>query len=157
MTMPGGLKGWLMLAALSATLVAYLGGVDLRTLVKNAGRPVMELAVLPDRHPPYMVAPDGSVLNGYKVQVLNRAHETRTFALTVDGLPNPILMGAALQQVRSLEVTVPPDDAKRIQVYVAVPQGDLAKLNDASTAFTFTLTGTAGEGSTQRRTNFRRP
>ena len=48
-------------------------------------RTVLEVNVLHDRNPPFVLLSDGSIRNGYTVKILNKLHEPREFALAVRG------------------------------------------------------------------------
>ena len=48
-------------------------------------RSTLEVNVLHDRNPPYVLLSDGGVRNGYTVKILNKLHEPREFALAVRG------------------------------------------------------------------------
>ena len=50
-------------------------------------RSILEVSVLPDRNPLFVVLSDGSLRNNYTVKILNKLHDVRSFRLTADGLP----------------------------------------------------------------------
>ena len=49
-------------------------------------RTILEVNVLHDRNPPFVLLSDGSIRNGYTVKILNKLHEPRTFTLAARGL-----------------------------------------------------------------------
>ena len=55
-------------------------------LVALLNRTTLEVNVLHDRNPPYVLLSDGGVRNGYTVKILNKLHEPREFSLEARGL-----------------------------------------------------------------------
>jgi cytochrome c oxidase accessory protein FixG len=103
-------------------------------------RSLYELHVLHDRNPLYVTLSDGSVRNGYKLKILNKSHEKKTFALELDGIEeyNLSVQGAGEIDHRSLEVEA--NKVKSFRVYVsAVPK------QEQKTPVSFTISDEQGD------------
>ncbi len=71
-----------------AAIMALVGGIMLYSLLT---RSPLELHILHDRNPLYVLLSDGSIRNGYDVKILNKTHEDKTYTLTLDGIENATL------------------------------------------------------------------
>ncbi|PWE55596.1 cytochrome c oxidase accessory protein CcoG [Metarhizobium album] len=99
----------LIWAAVGIAMVVHLGM-----------RQRLELNVLHDRNPQFVMESDGSIRNGYTVRILNMVPRPRTIRLTLEGLPGatmkiPELAGA---DGRSFDIPADPDSAKSLKVFV---------------------------------------
>ena len=68
---------------LYAALIGIVGAIMLVALLN---RSTLEINVLHDRNPPYVLLSDGGIRNGYTVKILNKLHEPHEFTLEVRGL-----------------------------------------------------------------------
>ncbi|MBL27440.1 MAG: cytochrome c oxidase accessory protein CcoG [Rhodospirillaceae bacterium] len=134
---------------LYASLIAVIGSVMLYLL---ATRSDLELNVLRDRNPLFVTLSDGSIRNGYTVKILNMAHETRTFGLTVEGLENPTYTVVGAEDVSAL--TVGPDSVGSFRIFVAVPQGTI---HHGSKDVEFVITDKATGDEVENETSFKGP
>ncbi|KQV44358.1 MULTISPECIES: cytochrome c oxidase accessory protein CcoG [unclassified Rhizobium] len=103
-----------------------LMGVGL--LVGLATRDRMEINVLRDRNPQYVLLSDGSIRNGYTVKLLNMRPEPRAFTLRMEGLPNATMTATGLETADdgTLVVPVEPDRLRTIKLFVRQPSADAA-------------------------------
>ncbi len=79
---------WKILLRLRTLL--YMGvwsAVGLALIVALLSRDRLELNVLHDRNPQYVLESDGSIRNGYTIRLLNMIPERRTVFLSLQGLP----------------------------------------------------------------------
>ena len=60
---------------------ALMSVVGLVMLVGWLNRTVLEVNVLAERNPPFVLLTDGGVRNAYSVKILNKLHEPRTFEI----------------------------------------------------------------------------
>ncbi len=119
-------------------------------------RTTLEINVLHDRNPLFVMLSDGSVRNGYTIRLLNKVREERQLILQADGLP-----GAALQ-VTGQETTgrervallANPDGVTTYHVFVKLPRGEIY---DETIPFSFTLTAATESVSAAHETVFRGP
>lgn len=82
-------------------------------------RTELSLDAYRDRAPNYVVLSDGSVRNGYTLTVVNKANETRTLSLTLQGDP------AFTMRVLGSEagaLTVGPDETKDFRIFLSLPR-----------------------------------
>jgi cytochrome c oxidase accessory protein FixG len=107
------------------TALWALVGVGL--LVGLAIRDRLQLDVLHDRNPQYVLESDGSIRNGYTIKILNMRAEPRLFVLSLRDLPggNMAMAGETWPQGRFFGVEVEPDTVRKLKVYVGVPKDQL--------------------------------
>ena len=134
----------------------YFGGWALIGLILVYGlmtRDRLEMNVLHDRNPQYVVLSDGSVRNGYTVKLLNKIPEPRTVIVTMQGLRDGGMSVVGLNQPedRSFAILLEPDRLRTLKIYVRQPRGmvegrvqsfnfiveDKSSLDTASYAATF--------------------
>ena len=130
-------------------LLAVVGAV---MLVAFALRSTLDLTILHDRAPLFVMLSDGSIRNGYTIKIVNKTRRTRHDVLTVEGLPGATLhvfdanpsADAAAREV--LEAR--PDTVATYRFYVTAPHRRLPE----STPLTFRLrdqdTGTTAQHAT---------
>jgi cytochrome c oxidase accessory protein FixG len=137
---------------LYAGLIAVVGTI---MLVALAWRTTLEINVLHDRNPPYVLLSDGGIRNGYTVKVLNKLHQPREFTLAARGLPGARLAVVGMGADAKLRVTT--DDLREVRVLVTVPAGDLGRLEQDTAAFQLVVRDLASGQETARTTHFQRP
>jgi polyferredoxin len=88
----------------------------------------LQVNVLRDRNPQFVVLSDGSIRNGFTVKLLNMIPEPRTIIVTLQGLPGGEMTVVGLDQPedRAFAVRVEPDRAKTLKVYVRQPADKVA-------------------------------
>lgn len=119
-------------------------------------RSELEVNVLRDRNPIFVRLSDGGVRNGYTVKILNKRHEARRFALSVEGLPDAKLTIVGFDDATK-PIEVVPDDLRALRVYVAVSRETISGLEDEATDIAFAVKDLGDETETKRETTFRRP
>ncbi|MDQ0318441.1 cytochrome c oxidase accessory protein FixG [Pararhizobium capsulatum DSM 1112] len=109
---------------LYAGLWALLGIGLLLTALVTRNR--VEINVLRDRNPQYVLLSDGSIRNGYTVKLLNMRPEPRAFTLHMEGLAGASMTAAGLENDASgaLIVPVEPDRLRTVKVFVRQPSTD---------------------------------
>jgi polyferredoxin len=118
-------------------------------------RTTLEVNVLHDRNPPYVLLSDGGVRNGYAVKILNKLHEPREFALAVRGLEQARLVIVGVDEGAAVRVTT--DALRELRVLVTVPPDGLAKLEGAGTSFALVVRDLESGQETARTTQFQKP
>jgi polyferredoxin len=131
--------------------------VGLIMLGAYSRRSVLELNVLHDRNPPYVLLSDGSIRNGYTVKILNKLHQPRDFAITARDLPSARVAIGGFSLDQPAEIRVATDDLRELKVFVTVSPQDAARLKDASTKFTLVVRDLASNLETPRHTTFQMP
>ena len=112
----------------------YLGvwaAVGVALLVALMARDRLEVNVVPDRNPLYVLESDGSIRNGYTVRLLNMIPEPRTITLSLDGMPEAVMRIPELSGVdaRVFQIDVKPDEATAVKVFVTLPKAAVPKRN----------------------------
>ncbi len=97
-------------------------------VVSLAMRPNLDVSVLRDRAPLFVMLSDGDVQNAYTIKILNKTHGARTYRLSVDGLTNAELSVASVdgQSGPALTLGAEPDSVATYRIFVRVPRGTVA-------------------------------
>ncbi|MCA1405285.1 cytochrome c oxidase accessory protein CcoG [Ensifer sp. IC3342] len=106
--------------------------VGIGLLYALVSRDRLELNVLHDRNPQFVIESDGSIRNGYMVKLLNMIPEQRTITLTLDGIPSATMRiaGQASGDGRRFTVGVDPDKVTALKVFVTLPKENLAEADE---------------------------
>jgi cytochrome c oxidase accessory protein FixG len=120
-------------------------------------RTVLEINVLHDRSPTYVMLSDGSVRNGYTVKLLNKLHQPRVFTLATRDLPGARVAAVGIDDMESRGIAVATDDLRELKVYVTVPAAEVSQINTASVLFSLIVRDQASKTESARRTNFQVP
>ena len=96
-------------------------GIGLAVALLNRER--LEVNVLHDRNPQYVLESDGSIRNGYTVRLLNMIPEPRNVELSIQGLPEATMKINGIDQPigQSITLSVEPDEATALKVFVTLP------------------------------------
>lgn len=102
--------------------------VGLGLLYALLTRERLQVNVLADRNPQFVVLSDGSIRNGYTVKLLNMIPEPRTFTVTLKNLPagEMNVVGMDQQSESYFTVEVEPDKLKTLKVFVRQPRENIA-------------------------------
>ncbi|RVJ84004.1 cytochrome c oxidase accessory protein CcoG [Sinorhizobium meliloti] len=130
--------------------------VGVGMLYALVSRDRLELNVLHDRNPQYVVESDGSVRNGYMLKLLNMIPEQRRITLTLDGMPSARMRiaGHAAGDGRSFSVAVDADKITPLKVFVTLPKERLA---EAEAGFFFKAEDLSSHERDIYRANFNQP
>jgi len=122
---------------------AILALVAAAMAIAFAVRSDLDVNVLRDRNPLFVMLADGSVRNAYTVKILNKAHAERRLALSVEGLPGASVrvVGADDDTGDGTELAVPADRLRSFRVLLAAPR---AALDAESTPVRFVARDLAG-------------
>ncbi|NML73681.1 cytochrome c oxidase accessory protein CcoG [Rhizobium sp. S-51] len=113
-----------------ARTLLYMGvwsAVGVGLLVALLSRDRLEVNVLHDRNPQFVLESDGSIRNGYTVRILNMIPQPRNILVSLEGLPDATMKvnGTSDEEVRSFTVDAGPDEATTLKVFVTLPKGGL--------------------------------
>ena len=102
--------------------------VGLGLLFALLTRDRLQVNVLADRNPQFVVLSDGSIRNGYTIKLLNMIPEPRTIVVTMQGLEGGEMSVVGMEHAaaRSFAVEVEPDRLKTLKVYVRQPRENVA-------------------------------
>jgi cytochrome c oxidase accessory protein FixG len=103
-----------------AAIIAVVGSLMLYALVT---RPQVELEAMQNRNPLFVRLSGGGIRNSYVIDILNKTHVTRHYAITVRGIPVKNLAFRSALPLKSGDLEVPADSAARYRVLLeADPQ-----------------------------------
>jgi cytochrome c oxidase accessory protein FixG len=139
---------------LYAVLLVLAAGLMLLAL---SAKSVLEVAVQADRNPLFVRLSDGSLRNGYNLRILNKRYDTRSYALSIQGLPAAQFSVLGQEERSSPEIVVAPDDVKTVKIFVTLPRDAARGLKASRVPFDFVVRDTADGAETRRETTFRGP
>jgi cytochrome c oxidase accessory protein FixG len=98
--------------------------VGLMLLYGLMTRDRLEVSVLHDRNPQYVLLSDSSIRNGYTVKLLNKIAEPRTVVVSMEGLEGGAISVVGLDEPegRAFSVSLEPDRLRTLKVYVRQPR-----------------------------------
>ena len=115
-------------------VILVVGGAMLTALIH---RTHFDLHVLHERNPLYVKLSSGDVRNGYDIKILNKTHDPRTYALSIEGIPQDHISVEGVGHPDATRLTVAPDSVEEFHVFVNEPESDL---HDARKNLEFVLT-----------------
>ena len=116
----------------------------------------LQVNVLADRNPQFVVLSDGSIRNGYTVKLLNMIPEPRNITVTLEGLPGGEMSVVGMEHApeRSFVVEVEPDKLKTLKVFVRQPRENIA---GQTQHFSFVVEDKAGSDTDRYHATFDAP
>ena len=137
-------------------LAGQLSLVGLGLIYALLTRERLQVNVLADRNPQFVVLSDGSIRNGYTVKLLNMIPEPRTFTVTLKNLPGGEMnvVGMDQQSESYFTVEVEPDKLKTLKVFVRQPRENVAGHRQH---FKFEVEDRAGHESSHYEATFEAP
>jgi cytochrome c oxidase accessory protein FixG len=125
----------------------YLGvwsAIGVFMIIALLTRDRLELNVLHDRNPQFVVLSDGSIRNGYTLKLLNMVPQQRSVTLSLKGdLPaaSMSMLGNGESEGHSFNIELEPDRLKTIKVFVRQAAGQAVA---PTQAFTFIIEDSVG-------------
>jgi cytochrome c oxidase accessory protein FixG len=139
---------------LYASLFALVGAI---MLIAWLNRTLLDVNVLPDRVPPYVMLTDGSVRNSYTVKILNKRHEQRAFRIALRDFAGSTVSVLGTADTPSPEVAVATDELREIRVFVTLPKAHARALKAALQNLSIIVTDQGSGTQTVRHTVFQAP
>jgi cytochrome c oxidase accessory protein FixG len=136
---------------------AMLVGVAAILLIALSSRSVLDVNVLRDRNPLFVQLADGGLRNGYTIKLLNKTYETRSFALSADGLEGARLTIVGADGEDAAKLAVAPDGLRAIKAYVTLPKEAASRLPAAQNPLIFVVRDLGDGSQTRHSTTFRGP
>jgi cytochrome c oxidase accessory protein FixG len=132
------------------------GAVGIGMLAVLITRSPLDINVLHDRNPLYVMLSDGSVRNGYDVKILNMVPQYQTVKLTMEGLDGATmaLVNQSGQSHQSLTIELEPDKVRPVRLYITA---DPKTLENSSTNFILTVTYESNEETASSKAFFETP
>ncbi len=137
---------------LYAGMICLVGAIMLTALVR---RTALEINVLHDRNPPYVLLSDGGVRNGYTVKILNKLQQPRDFMLETHGLPGARLAIVGMEPDARIRVTT--DALRELKVFVTLPAAELTRIEGNTVPFALVVRDADEPHETARTTQFQKP
>ena len=125
-------------------------------LVAFASRLTIELSVLHDRTPLFVRISDGSLRNGYTINIVNKTQQAGVFELTLHGIPGTTMTLAEGHGVSSTKLDLPVS-AGSVGTYRLMVSGRPPKLGEGSLPIDFVLRDPATEQTVTYRASFMGP
>lgn len=100
-------------------IIALVGCLMLYSLLT---RSPLEINVIHDRNPLFVKLSDGSVRNGYNITIINKHHEDKSYALTVQGLENASVRVQASSDIPADNLPVFADSVGHFRVFITAPK-----------------------------------
>jgi cytochrome c oxidase accessory protein FixG len=102
--------------------------VGIGLLVALLSRDRLEVNVLHDRNPQYVLESSGDIRNGYSVKILNMIPEPRVIFLSIEGLPGATMKIPGIDQPAGVTFAIPvePDRIRELRVNVLQPKDFVA-------------------------------
>ncbi len=127
----------------------YFGAWSLVGLLLLYGllvRDRIDINVLHDRNPQFVMLSDGSIRNGYTIKLLNMVPVQRIFTLEMQGLPGGTMTVAesGAPEARTTIIGVEPDRLRTLKVFVRVPAD---AVQPGSQEFRFVVSDSASDES----------
>ena len=139
---------------LYAGLFALVGAI---MLVAWFNRTLLDVNVLPDRVPPYVMLSDGSVRNSYVVKILNKRQEHRSFKISLRDLPGAHLSVLGATDLAMSEITVASDELREVRLFITLPVGQVRALQSATHDMTLVVIDQGSGTQSARHTIFQAP
>ena len=98
--------------------------VGIGLVVALLSRDRLEVNVLHDRNPQYVLESNGDIRNGYSVKILNMIAEPRVIFLSIEGLPGATMRIAGIDQPPGVSFAIPvePDRLRELRVNILQPR-----------------------------------
>ncbi len=129
----GGMRNFTVIRPRTIIYAAVLAAVSLVMLGTFLMRSTVEVTVLRDRAPLFVVLQDGGVRNDYTLKLLNKTRDTGRFVMSVEGIGD---LHAAVDGAEDLALATRPDTVTTYRVHLTAPR---ARLAGESTDITFVL------------------
>lgn len=155
-----GIKHFRWSVLLRTRTLLYMGvwsAVGLALLVALMSRDRLEINVIHDRNPQYVLESDGSIRNGYTVRLLNMIPERRVVFLSLQGLAGSEMKIPAVSNDysdRTFAIPLDPDQATPLKVFVTLPK---QAISDPREGFQFIVEDRASGEKDIYHANFNAP
>ncbi|MEO0400120.1 MAG: cytochrome c oxidase accessory protein CcoG [Pseudomonadota bacterium] len=117
-----------------------------------SSRATMEMSVLRDRTPPYVVLSDGSIRNTYTVKIVNRTNTPQDYVLRMESPAAFKLSAVGVETVdRAIRVTTPGDGVRSLRVFATMAPDGVAS---AAPSFRFSVENAATGDRLEKTTIF---
>lgn len=91
-------------------------------------RSPLELNVIHDRNPLFVMLSDGSIRNGYVVHILNKTHTDKHYRLTFEGIEGATVKVQSGQETATDDLVVFADSVGQFRVFVQAPKASESRI-----------------------------
>ena len=149
-------------AFLRPRILIYLALIGLVCAIMAAGlltRSDLEFHVEADRNPLFVRLSDGAIRNGYSLNVVNKEHEERRFAIVLDGLAQASIARPLAVDLPDREIAVPASATRSFKIYVTLEPAQLddPAFADGAQDFAVTLQEEGSRIAASEQAVFRSP
>jgi polyferredoxin len=95
--------------------LVLVGGLILFNLMT---RHLIELHVVHDRNPLYVALSDGTVRNGYELNIVNKDLQPRRYRVELEGLPSAVLTIRGVAEHEISEVVAKANDSIKLRAFI---------------------------------------
>jgi polyferredoxin len=81
-------------------------------------RSLLEINIMHDRNPLFVQLSNGDIRNGYDLKILNKSREPKTYALSLEGLPDAQITLSAVDEVTPDHLPVPANSVGQFKVFI---------------------------------------
>ncbi|MEW6091531.1 MAG: cytochrome c oxidase accessory protein CcoG, partial [Pseudomonadota bacterium] len=120
-------------------------------------RSTLDVSVLADRNPLFVVLSDGGIRNGYQLKILNKEHTAHDYRISISGLDGATLTRSGHAGEDETIIHVEADSLANVRLFVSLPAALLDRLDGGEAEFAFIVTDIASGKTATRQTNFRGP
>ena len=110
-----------------SAIIAAVGGLMLYGFLT---RSPLQLDIMHDRNPLFVQLSDGRIRNTYTIKILNKTHDDRTYALSVNGLPGAAVKIEAAGEVQPDHIAVFADNVGELRVLLSALPDSKAQRRD---------------------------
>jgi cytochrome c oxidase accessory protein FixG len=122
--------------------------VGIGLLIALGMRERLQLDVLHDRNPQFVLESSGAIRNGYTLKILNMVPEPRKLTLSIRDLPGAVMTvsGDTDAKGSSFQVDAEPDSVHSLKVFVTVPKDRLpARATEFTIGVDYPVTGESAD------------
>ena len=107
-----------------ALILCLVGGITLYGLLNRSPQ---ELHVLHDRNPLFVTLANGDIRNGYKIKILNKTHDEKHYALSLNGINDFTINLQGAGNPDKGDLVVAPDSVGQFRIFVSAPKQQSAQ------------------------------
>ena len=149
-------EGWRSVrprTVLYSVLIAAISGLMGWSLLNRAD---LQVNVLPDRNPLFVLLSDGGLRNGYTVKITNKQQSFRQFRIAVSGLPGAHVQFVELEGQEPM-IGIAPAEVSPVKLFVSLDRAARKELQSDASPLTITVSDAATGEAASRKTIFSGP
>ena len=122
-----------------------------------ATRDLLQVSILRDRNPLFVVLSDGSIRNGYTIKIINKEHVPHTFRVSAEGLDGIEIRSMTPANDDGVTIDLAPDTLKTVRLFLSLPKDKRGELVNGEGPVTIAATTTDTQQRAEGVTSFRGP